>query len=124
MRKAPNVRIEKYRDNSNEKFKSPKGVNYGLFIIPKIGDALKVISSGNSEDNPYAKGWEHVSVSLKKRCPTWDEMSFIKKLFWRDDETVIQFHPKNEKYVNEMRYCLHLWKKVNHDYELPPQELI
>ena len=28
-------------------------------------------------------GWDHVSVSLADRCPTWAEMCFIKDLFLR-----------------------------------------
>lgn len=33
----------------------------------------------------WAGGWEHVSVSLRNRCPTWDEMCLVKDIFWRDD---------------------------------------
>lgn len=51
-------------------------------------------------------------------------MAYVKDLFWREDETVVQFHPKKQAYVNEMPYCLHLWKRVDDEYELPPRELI
>lgn len=117
MRNEPNIRIEKYRDNSNEKLKSPRGVNYGMFLIPKGRAFLRVISSGNENGT----GWEHVSVSLGYRCPTWDEMAFVKNLFWRDDETVVEFHPKKSKYINRMPFCLHMWKMVGADYKLPPE---
>jgi hypothetical protein len=69
-------------------------------------------------------GWEHVSVSLRNRTPTWEEMSFVKNLFWKDDETVIQFHPKKSEYINRHPYVLHLWRKIGQDYELPPWECI
>lgn len=51
--------------------------NNGLFIIktPKISSPLTVIASDGAE-------WEHVSVSLTHRCPTWEEMCLIKSLFW------------------------------------------
>lgn len=53
--------------------------------------------------------WEHVSVS-SKRTPTWDEMCYVKRLFWDDEETVIQYHPPKSEYVNMAKTCLHLWR--------------
>lgn len=71
-------------------------------------------------------GWEHLSVMVKRkrRCPTWEEMNFVKGLFWEDEETVVQFHPKRSQYVNNHPYVLHLWKKAGHDHELPPSFLV
>lgn len=77
----------------------------------KAKPAVVVWSNGN--------GWEHVSVSFEKRVPTWDEMCKIKELFWNDDETVVQFHPKKSEYVNIHPYCLHLWKPIDCEYKLP-----
>lgn len=59
-------------------------------------------------------GWEHVSVSLPgySRCPTWEEMSLIKSLFWGEDDLVVQFHPPKEDHINTHPYCLHLWRKI------------
>ena len=54
-------------------------------------------------------GWDHVSVSLNDRCPTWDEMCFIKALFFEDEDLCIQFHPKKSEYINAHAYCLHIW---------------
>jgi len=68
----------------------------------------------------WGGGWEHASASFKKRCPTWDEMCAVKEAFWRDDECVIQFHPPKSEYVNNYPFCLHLWKKIGNDFELPP----
>jgi hypothetical protein len=67
-------------------------------------------------------GWEHVSVSLMgaRRCPAWDEMCFIKSLFWGPDDCVIQFHPPESEYVNHHPYCLHLWRKSGTNAETPP----
>lgn len=66
------------------------------------------------------EGWEHVSVTLHKmgkkklevvhRTPTWQEMCFVKDVFWGEEEEVIQFHPKKAEYVNVHDFCLHLWK--------------
>jgi len=124
MRHEPNRRIEPYRTEHPELGTSDYGANWGFFVIPKPGGVLRVISSGDTTDNPYAQGWEHVSVSLATRIPTWDEMCLVKELFWRDDETVLQFHPKKAEYVNFDPHVLHLWKRDGVDAELPPMQLI
>lgn len=72
----------------------------------------------------WAGGWEHVSVSLKKRCPTWEEMCMVKDIFFREDECVAEFHPPKKDYVDLMPTCLHMWKKVGQEYELPPKEFV
>lgn len=68
----------------------------------------------------WGGGWEHVSISFSNRTPTWDEMQEAKRMFWKDDETVIQFHPAESEYVNNYPYCLHLWKKKGEQPEFPP----
>jgi hypothetical protein len=51
-------------------------------------------------------------------------MDMIKKKFWTDSETVVQFHPREDKKINVHARCLHLWKNCLTDYDLPPSELI
>jgi hypothetical protein len=66
-------------------------------------------------------GWEHVSVSVsKKRCPTWEEMSFIKDYFWDSEDCVVQFHPPKAEYVNDHKFCLHLWRPIGIIIQTPP----
>lgn len=89
----------------------------GVFVIPFESNYLTVIISDGM-------GWEHVSVSLGNRCPNWKEMCFIKDLFWEEDECVVQFHPPKKDYVNNHPNCLHLWKKVNVNFELPDKILV
>lgn len=69
-------------------------------------------------------GWEHVSVSTPGRCPNWDEMCFVKDLFWAPEDVVIQFHPGRSHYVNNHPYCLHLWRAQGIDLPQPPPELV
>lgn len=72
-------------------------------------------------------GWEHVSVTLRgqpQRTPTWDEMCWIKNLFWGPEEVVVQFHPAEDEYVNVHPYCLHLWKPTTFEIRTPPTEMI
>lgn len=72
----------------------------------------------------WGGGWEHVSVSLKNRCPTWEEMCMVKDIFWGEEECVVQFHPPKSESVNAHPYCLHLWKKIGETYETPPKEFV
>ena len=108
-----------------ERFRVAKGYgastkcagNNGMFIVRslKIRNPLIVQASDGI-------GWEHVSVSLPDRCPTWEEMLIIKNLFWGDEDLVVQFHPPEKDCVNIHPYCLHLWRKAgtNDFVELPP----
>lgn len=118
MRNEPNLRIEQYRREDPLGRSQILNKNFGYFEIQRPTGLLRVISSGSGKVEDDID-WEHVSVSLANRCPTWDEMCFVKNLFWKEDETVIQFHPKKSKYKNLMPYCLHLWKKIGVEYELP-----
>lgn len=120
MKPEPISELDEYRIVHPTLGGTPAGASYGAFRILLRTCVLKVISSGSCVDNPEADGWEHVSVSIASRCPTWDEMCFVKRLFWGEDETVVEFHPKRSMYVNKMPYCLHMWKRADREYELPP----
>lgn len=69
-------------------------------------------------------GWEHVSVSLPTRCPTWEEMCRIKSLFWDDEDCVVQYHPKRSSYVNNHPYCLHMWRPTFVEMPMPDPILV
>ena len=106
-------------DNCRVVISVKAGTNNGFFIIKsiKLKGPLKAICSDG-------EGWEHVSVSLEHRCPTWEEMCFIKDLFWGDEDCVIQYHPPKSEYVNNHSYCLHLWKPVGSFVATPPKILV
>ncbi len=98
------------------------GEFYGAFII-KCGTAhLRVICGlGDKETWPFpGEPWDHVSVSLEDRTPTWDEMCHVKSLFFDDEETVVQFHPPKSVYVNNHPHVLHLWRPTETVIPLPP----
>lgn len=67
----------------------------------------------------WGKGWDHVSVSLVDRCPTWEEMCFIKDLCFFENECVMQLHPPKEDWVDCHPFCLHLWKPTARGLEIP-----
>jgi hypothetical protein len=94
MRDEPCFRVEQLT-----RLGGPVGTNSGAFQL----GALRIISGTGG-------GWEHVSVSRIDRCPTWDEMDRVKRLFWRDDEIVMQLHVNNDQKKNVFAYCLHLWR--------------
>lgn len=97
---------------------SSHGVMYGMFLVPgPCGRVLKIMAG---EGDPLIP-WEHVSVSVQgKHPPNWQEMCWVKDQWWGEEETVVQFHPKASKYVNTHPNCLHLWKRVGPEHELPP----
>lgn len=100
--------------------------NNGAFYIPhpKINNYfINVIASDGM-------GWEHASITLSSterkvdRCPTWEEMCFVKSLFWNDEDAVVQFHPPKSQYVNNHPYCLHLWKPLGIEIPLPDPSMV
>lgn len=88
------------------------GENSAWIKFPDCG-TCSVIWSYNEE------GWEHVSVSPKKRfrIPSWLDMCTLKEVFWEDEEEAYQIHPKRSQYVNCAENCLHLWKPVGHEID-------
>ena len=117
-------RLENYRRSFAQWISTEADGYKGLFLIPfkdRSGSpCLKVLSSGPAEPDSglELKQWEHVSVSCNKRSPTWEEMCFIKSIFWEPNEWVIQYHPVKKDYVNNHPHCLHLWKYCG-DKEMP-----
>lgn len=112
-----NSKIEKYRITTGMCSSTERFGSNGAFIIPYKSFELFVIASDGL-------GWDHVSVSLRNRPPNWEEMCFIKNMFFDEEETVIQYHPKKSEYVNNHQNCLHLWKNQSIENELPPIGLI
>ena len=57
----------------------------GVFVVPSPIDKqdLRVIASTGCD-------WDHVSVSRRTRCPNWQEMEYVKRLFFRHDEIAMQ----------------------------------
>lgn len=95
----------------------------GAFKIAPFGDRLRIVSSdGRDWDEaglPHP-AWEHVSVSLERRCPTWTEMEWVRDQFWEPDELVVQFSVPRAQHVNHHPFCLHLWKPIGVAIPLPP----
>lgn len=68
----------------------------------------------------WGGGWDHLSVSTARRCPTWEEMCIFKAMFFEEDEACVEYHPAKKDYVNIWPYCLHIWKPQNVELPKPP----
>lgn len=96
----------------------------GMFRFIHNKQEFQVIAS-----NGY--GWDHVSVILRDvgtadtvRCPTWEEMCFVKSLFWDEEEEVVQYHPRKSEYKDTHPHCLHLWRPNGILTQLPRPPVI
>lgn len=105
----------------------------GAFLIPfrdptiafgrKVD--LRVIASraDPGSDEPTML-WDHASVSTSSRCPTWDEMEFVKRLFFERDETAMQLHVPPAEHINNHDYCLHIWRPLLIAIPRPPEIMV
>lgn len=100
------------------------GLNGMFHVDGPCGQILRIIASGAKPFETQSMGWEHVSVSLRKRMPNWQEMCFVKDLFWHPEETVLQYHPPKSQYVNYHPFCLHMWREMGVTIKLPPSIMI
>lgn len=111
---------EKYRVTKGPYASNP-GDKGGAFRIPIRAkgkrEVLVVIAGAEL-------GWEHVSVSLASRTPTWKEMCKVKDLFWPDDVPVMQLHPAKADHINLHPNCLHLWRPLDANIPLPPKIMV
>ena len=95
---------------------STEGGAYEIHF-PPTGVRLVVIAS-------TGHGWDHVSVSTASRCPTWDELEHVKRLFFLPHETAVQFHVPPREHVNIHPYCLHLWRYQYAEFPRPPSWMV
>ena len=104
---------------STPPYVSKHGDPFGVFRVPFESNQLMVMAVDGKQTD-----WEHVSISLKKRCPNWREMCMVKDLFWDDTDTVVQFHVPKVDYINVHSYCLHLWRYTKGELPRPPSILV
>lgn len=117
--------LDKYRRPDAEvKVYGARGDEHcGIFDVPGPGripgrsGALRIIASAGA-------GWDHVSVSLPLRCPTWQEMEHVKRLFFEDHETAMQLHVPPTDHVNAHPNCLHLWRPHGVEIPRPPSYMV
>ena len=114
---------EEHRIKTGRVASTAKQGNNGAFRIPPLRGGrwlFCIVSDG--------LGWEHVSVHVldgkKMHTPTWNEMCYIKEIFWDDEDVVVQYHPAKSQYVNNHPYTLHLWRPLSEGLPNPPRYLV
>lgn len=92
---------------------------HGAFQIPSPIDraVMTILASADL-------GWDHVSVSRRKRSPNQTELDFVFRLFFCDDETAVQYFVPRDEHVNNMPFCLHLWRPLDEAFSKPPSEMV
>ncbi len=120
VRKQPTEAVEIGRFLSG-RYSSPRFVLYGAFMVRHPnGTELKILSSDGDDEI----AWEHVSVSTEERCPTWEEMDWVKDQFWHNGECVMQLHVPKSDHVNCHQFTLHLWRPIGKKIPRPPANAV
>jgi len=105
----------------------------GAFLVPFSSGVshrvaprqfIRVIASAGRVQTDPAWRWDHVSVSLSNRTPTWEEMDYIKRLFFHPEEICFQLHVASAEHISNHDYCLHIWRHVDQQIPLPPPEMV
>ena len=91
----------------------------GSFRISSPIDQQSLLIQASSEG-----GWDHVSVSRKNRPPNWAEMERVRRLFFKDEETVMQLHVPLKLHINMYPNCLHMWRPQNEPIPMPPDWMV
>ena len=121
--------LEKIMQTKGMKIKK-KGNNYfggSIFPIEYKNGKAKIIQDYDKVLNfkfSWVCGFEHLSVSTTVKTPSWEQMCFMKDIFWEEDEVCMQLHPSKENYINMMPYCLHIWKPINEAIPKPPNAMV
>lgn len=89
----------------------------GAFVYTLGGNTLRVIAASGG-------GWDHVSVSLEHRAPTWEEMEYIKRIFFKDDEVAMQLHVSTRDHISCHPHTLHIWRPLKAKIPLPPKSYV
>lgn len=110
-------RAEKYRAPHPAGFAQKAGDPYGWFEVPTSASGPKIMIQVSPGYEKFE--FEHASVSLAHRVPTWDEMCKVKDLFWDEEDMVVQYHPPKSEYVNLSKTCLHLWRWTKGEFPKP-----
>jgi hypothetical protein len=133
-------KLEKARVRSGPWATTPDWGLNGVFILQAPSGAKLSIGSHSGDGKMVAldhsngerhvvdalTGWEHVSVQVEPatRTPTWDEMAWVKQLFWEPEECAVEYHPPASQYVRANPYRLHLWRPKHATIPMPSVSVV
>lgn len=121
LRHVQHVTVTRLLDSEAELWgRTEAGGDFGgafSVMSSSLGRELHVIASNGD-------GWDHVSVSGERSCPTWEEMEQVKRLFFKQDEVAMQLHVSGKDHINIHPNCLHLWRPHAALIPLPPKEFV
>jgi len=103
----------------------------------KLNDAIVQVSF----DDEAIGGWEHaVAVAFDKpqssiisrltakdpvpRTPTNEEIMYVKRLFWEDEESVCEIIPAKGNETPWHHIARHLWKRTYSDFPMPVKQSV
>lgn len=121
--------IEEIKQTTGLKIKKEKsnGIAGCIFPVEYKNGKAKIIQDYDKVLNfifSWACGFEHLSVSTTVKTPTWEQMCKMKEFFWKDDEVCMQLHPAKKNYINNMQYCLHIWRPIKQEIPTPPNLMV
>lgn len=91
--------------------------DHGNFLLDIPSRELRIVASNG-------EGWDHVSVSTPTRCPTWDEMEWVKRELFHPTDCVMQLHVPVADHKNCHPFCLHMWRPQNAEIPRPPSYMV
>jgi hypothetical protein len=128
MRRKPSRQLERCRIVSGPIKSDASYGNNGAFEIHVAaeGGALDTILCVVASDGG---DWDHVSVHAiggngYARCPTWEEMDYVRLLFFHPEEWVIQYHVPTDRNINVHKYTLHMWRPQGEKVPIPPSWMV
>lgn len=119
MRNLRNLDKWRRRDLERAHFGCEGDETCGLFIFKdhRTKNALRIVASSG-------EGWDHVSVSLPHRCPTWEEMERVKRLFFAPEDVAFQLHVPIADHISVHPFCLHIWRPQDGTIPMPPAWMV
>lgn len=93
----------------------------GVFLLHHRGRwFFCIVSTGD--------GWDHVSVSVRRNLgpgglPGWYDLEYVRRVFFKDDETVMQLHVPSEEHISHGE-VLHLWRPQLEQIPKPPAIMV
>lgn len=114
--KAGEARVRALAGGEHEEYPQDLG---GVFLVPSPVDGAKLrVHAGVGE------GWDHLSISRPLRPPSWTEMEFVKRLFFKPDEVAFQLHVAPADHISVHANCLHIWRPLDVPIPMPPSWMV